>query len=89
MSDPQQSWWFWLGVLGFFVMVWLLYELVSSLKRRGIIKPSGRVATGVGNALFHANTFLRPSQQYIEEAKKEHKAEKKGEGDPPNPLERG
>ena len=89
MNDPQQSWWFWLGVLGFFVALWLLYEFVQFLQRRGVIKRSRRVTTGVGNALFHANTFFRPNQQYVEEAKREHKAEQKGEGDPPNPLERG
>jgi hypothetical protein len=89
MSDPQQSWWFWLGVLGFFLALWLLYALWQCLERRGIIKPSRRLTTGVGNALFQANKFLRPSQQYIEEAKQERKAEEKGEGDPPNPLERG
>lgn len=44
----------------------------------------GNFSGGVGNALFQFHTFVRPSTQYVVEAKKERKKEnKQGDDGPP------
>ena len=59
------------------LIVALLLIVVYRFAIKGKI---GNFSTGVGNALFQAHTFVRPSVQNVVEAKKEHR-EEAGQGD--------
>lgn len=63
------------------IVILLLVVLFAWLARKGKI---GNYSAGVGNALFHFHTFVRPTNQNIVEAKKQRKKEnKQGDDGPP------
>ena len=68
-------------------MIWLVILAIPLLYlfyRYAIKGKIGNFSSGVGNALFQANSFVRPSTQNIVEAKKQHREEKeRGDDDPP------
>jgi hypothetical protein len=63
----------------------LIVALLLIVAYRFAIKGKiGNFSSGVGNALFQAHTFVRPSVQNIVEAKKEHREEAdQGDDGPP------
>ena len=87
MNDPQQSWWFWLGVLGFFVVLWLLYLGLKALERRGI-GPKAHHVDRVGSAMLEVQSIFDPGKRQVIEARQEKKAEEEGEGEPPTTEDR-
>jgi hypothetical protein len=70
-------------------MLWLVIIVAAPLLilfyRYAIKGKIGNFSSGVGNALFQAHTFVRPSASNIVEAKKQRK-EDAGQGDD-NPPE--
>jgi len=58
----------------------VLVPLLILFYRYAIKGKTGNFSTGVGNALFQAHTFFRPTAHNIVEAKKQHK-ENAGQGD--------
>ena len=77
--DPQQSWWEWLvagGVVGAIMLsVWVINRLLPERMRKGY-------TAGAGNALMRAETFFRPSREYVIEAKQQEHKEEDDEGGP-------
>jgi hypothetical protein len=61
----------------FIIVVVLLLIVIYHFAIKGKM---GNFSTGVGNALFHAHTFVRPTVQNIVEAKKQRR-EESGQGD--------
>ena len=65
------------------IIVLLLMVFLAWAKIKGRL---GNFSGGVGNALFQAHTFLRPTAQHIVEAKKQRKKEStQGDGPPDLP----
>jgi hypothetical protein len=63
-----------------FLSILIVALLLIVVYRFAIKGKIGNFSGGVGNALFQAHTFVRPSVQNVVEAKKEHR-EEAGQGD--------
>ena len=67
-----------------FLSIILLVLALIVVYRFAIKGKIGNFSSGVGNALFQAHTFVRPSVQNVVEAKKEHREQAgQGDGGPP------
>lgn len=70
-----------LGLLAaIFAALGALFWLSRILERRGIIKNYSR---GLGRGLFEVETMLRPSKQYVRQAKEEQREVDDDQGDGP------
>jgi hypothetical protein len=66
--------------VGTLILAVVLIPLLILFYRYAIKGKIGNFSTGIGNALFQAHTFLRPTAHNIVEAKKQHE-EDAGQGD--------
>lgn len=80
MTSADSPWFGLLGGLAVLLAVAVLLWIFHRLEKAGILKNYSR---GLGRGLFEVETMLRPSRQYVREAKEKQKRVEDDDGDLP------